>query len=86
MDTFYFYFCFLPLIAGATDYLENIGIIILLKRYPNIIETTVYATKTFSVIKSIITSIFFITFIVVLIQFTFKKVKKAATIRTLNNI
>jgi len=75
MDTSYFYFCFLPLIAGAADYLENIGIIILLKRYPNITETTVYATNTFSVIKSISTSIFFITLIVVLIQLSMQSFK-----------
>ena len=63
----YTYLCLIPIIAGIADYFENLGIITMLKSYPELKETTVDVTNTFSVIKSISTSIFFITLIVVLI-------------------
>ncbi len=63
----FFHLCLLPIIAGIADYLENIGIIIMLKTYPDFTENTAIATSMFSVIKSISTSIFFIALIVILI-------------------
>ena len=68
----YTYLCLIPLIAGIADYFENFGIITMLKSYPELKETTVDVTNTFSVIKSISTSIFFITLIVVLIRLGIK--------------
>jgi hypothetical protein len=65
----YSFLSLLPIIAGIADYLENFGIITMLKSYPELKETTVYATNLFSVIKSISTSLFFMTLIVVLIAF-----------------
>lgn len=72
----YNYLCLIPIIAGIADYLENIGIITMLKNYPELKETTVYTTNIFSVIKSISTSIFFITLIVVLITIGIKVIKQ----------
>jgi len=63
----YTYLCLLPIFAGTADYLENFGIITLLKTYPELKENIVYATNIFSVIKSVSTSIFFIVLIVVII-------------------
>lgn len=68
----YTYLCLIPIIAGIADYLENFGIITMLKNYPELKETTVYATNIFSVIKSISTSIFFIALIVILITLGIK--------------
>jgi len=68
----YIFLCLIPIIAGIADYLENFGIITMLKNYPELKETTVYATNIFSVIKSISTSIFFIALIVVLITLGIK--------------
>ena len=70
------YLCLLPIIAGIADYLENIGIITMLNSYPDLTETTVNATNTFSVIKSTSTSIFFIALIVILITLGIKFAKK----------
>lgn len=75
----YNYLCLIPIIAGIADYLENIGIITMLKNYPKLKETTVYTTNIFSVIKSISTSIFFITLIVVGIK-VIKQKKRANTL------
>jgi hypothetical protein len=66
------YLCVIPIIAGIADYLENIGIITMLKNYPELKETAVYTTNIFSVIKSISTSVFFIALIVILIRFGIK--------------
>jgi len=73
------YLCLLPIIAGIADYLENIGIITMLNSYPDLTETIVNATNTFSVLKSTSTSIFFIALIVILIILGIKFVKRNKT-------
>ena len=78
------YLCLLPIIAGVSDYLENIGIITMLNSYPDLTETIVNATNTFSVIKSTSTSIFFIAIIVILIILGIKFIKRNKT--SANNV
>ena len=78
------YLCLLPIIAGIADYLENIGIIIMLNSYPDLTETIVNATNTSSVIKSTSTSIFFIALIVILIILGIKFLKRNKT--SANNV
>jgi len=80
----YTYLCLLPIFAGIADYLENIGIITMLKSYPDLTEISVNATNTFSVIKSISTSIFFIALIVILIILGIKFVRRNKT--SANNV
>jgi hypothetical protein len=74
--------CVIPIITGIADYLENIGIIIMLKSYPELKETSVYTTNIFSVIKSISTSIFFIALIVILIALGIKVLNKKTSAKT----
>ena len=71
----FFYFSFLPLIAGISDYLENIGIMTMLNQYPNYSDETVTITSTFSFLKSSTTTIYFIALIFVLIAFGVQYVK-----------
>jgi len=75
----YLYLCLLPIIAGISDYLENIGIIVMLSNYPDLTGTTVNATNTFTILKSTSTSIFFIALIVILIILGIKFVKRNKT-------
>lgn len=70
------YLCLLPILAGIADYLENIGIIVMLKTYPDLTETNVSITNIFSVIKSVSTSLFFIALIGVLITLGLQFIKK----------
>lgn len=72
----YTYLCLLPILAGIADYLENFGIITLLKSYPELTETAVKTTNSFSLIKSISTSAYFIVLIIVLIILGFKAINK----------
>ncbi|NNL15896.1 MAG: hypothetical protein HKO81_04560 [Flavobacteriaceae bacterium] len=78
----YNYLCVIPIIAGIADYLENIGIITMLKNYPELKETAVYTTNIFSVIKSISTSIFFIALIVILITLGIKVLNRKTSANT----
>ena len=78
----YSYLCLLPIIAGIADYLENIGIITMLKNYPELKGVVVYTTNTFSVIKSISTSIFFIALILILITLGIKVINKKTNANT----
>ena len=76
------YLSLLPGIAGFADYLENLGIILMLKSYPELNETAVYTTNIFTVIKSISTTIFFITLIVILIIFGIKALNRKTSTYT----
>lgn len=73
------YLCPLPVIAGVADYFENFGIITMLTSYPELNELTVKTTSSFSLIKSISTSAFFIVLIVILIILGIKFMKKNKT-------
>ncbi len=75
----FIYICYLPIIAGLADYLENFGIINMLNNYPNITDTMVNTTSVFSVLKSTSTSIFFIALIVILIILGIKFLKRNKT-------
>ena len=70
----YLYLCLLPLIAGKADYLENIGIITLLKSYPDISESMVSLTNVFSIVKSSSTTLYFIILIVTLLVLGIKNI------------
>ena len=75
LNSLYFLFCLLPLIAGVADYMENIGIIAMLISYPGLSETTMTLTSIFTVIKSMATSIYFVVLIIITIAFTVKTVR-----------
>lgn len=68
-ESSFFYLCFLPLIAGISDYIENFGIITLLKNFPNYSQETVSITNTFSLLKSTTSTLFFLALIIVMIVF-----------------
>jgi hypothetical protein len=79
LSSSFIYLCLLPIIGGIADYLENFGIIKMLNNYPDLIESTVNTTDTFSVLKSTSTGIFFIVLIVILIILGIKFVKRNKT-------
>lgn len=84
LNSKYMYLCLLPIIASIADYLENFGIIAMLKNYPELTELAVKTTSSFSLIKSISTSAFFIVLIVTLIILGIKFMKRNK--RDANNI
>ena len=76
LKSLYTYLCLLPIIAGIADYLENLGIITMLKNYPELNETAVYTTNVFTLIKSLSTSVFFIALILILIGLGIKAINR----------
>jgi hypothetical protein len=62
-----FYLCLLPLLSGFFDYCENFGIISMLNTHPNISVLQVQITSIFTVLKSVLTTIYFIILIITLL-------------------
>lgn len=76
LNTLFTYLCLIPIIAGIADYLENFGIIAMLKSYPELTEISVKTTSFFSLVKSISTTAFFITLIIVLVILGLKAINE----------
>ena len=68
-----FNLCFLPLFAGLFDYLENFGIIAMLNSYPGNSVILTQVTNVFSVLKSLLTTIYFVVLIICFILFVIRK-------------
>lgn len=75
LDGLLFFLCLLPLLSGPFDYCENIGIITMLKMYPDFPILIAKSTGVFSVMKSSLTTVYFIALIVSLIALGIKKLK-----------
>ena len=70
------YLCILPIVAGLMDYAENVGIISMLTSYPEISSSAVTITGSFSLLKSMSTTIFFVILFVVVITFGISTLRK----------
>lgn len=70
------YLCLLPFMAGAMDYAENIGIISMLKAYPEISNSAVTITSYFSILKSMATTLYFVILIGALVILGIKSLRK----------
>jgi len=68
------YLCFLPIIAGISDYFENIGIITLLTNYPDYSNSVIVITNFFSVLKSSATTIYFVVLLITIFIFIIKAI------------
>jgi hypothetical protein len=77
LDSLWFYLCLLPILAGGFDYLENIGIIVLLANFPDITAWWITVTAVFTVLKSMISTVYFIALIVMLLIFAYRKAMMA---------
>lgn len=70
-----FYLCLVPLIAGLFDYLENIGIITMLIKYPNNSQSLMNLTSLSTIVKSMATTVYFLCLMITLIIVGIKKLK-----------
>jgi hypothetical protein len=73
-DSFLFYFSFVPVLAGLFDYFENIGIITILKNYPDNSLTMLKMTSIFTIVKSTLITIYFVALIVALMSLLIKHI------------
>ncbi len=53
------YLCFVPIVAGIFDYLENSLIVLMILNYPDITKTQVIFSSAFTMVKSGLTILFF---------------------------
>ena len=72
----WFYLCLLPLVSGMFDYLENIGISMLLRSFPNISDSLVALTSGFTLLKSITTTIYFLCLVACLLVWGYRVFNK----------
>ena len=79
LSSAFYYLCFLPVIAGIADYLENLGIITMLNNYPDLSQTSMNATNYFSIVKSMSTTVFFLALIIILLVLGIKTMKERKT-------
>jgi hypothetical protein len=71
------YLCFIPIIAGMFDYSENVGIIMILKNYPNNTDILSQVTNVFSVLKSMFTTLYFVELLVLLFVLAVRRLFRA---------
>lgn len=76
LNSAFFYLCFLPVVAGIADYLENFGIITMLNDYPVLSKTVIEYTNIFSIIKSSATTVYFVALIIIILLFGIKTLNK----------
>jgi len=71
-----YYALYIPILAGLFDYTENVLIIMMLKAYPDLGSDLVTVASLASIIKSILSSIFFTLLILSIIQIVWKSIFK----------
>lgn len=71
-----FYLAFIPVLGGLFDYLENIYIIRMINSFPDLSAGLVQVASTFTLLKSIFTTIFFLLLFIGFASFVFTKTKK----------
>tara|TARA_R110000868_G_scaffold108065_6_gene295415 strand:+ start:39375 stop:39935 length:561 start_codon:yes stop_codon:yes gene_type:complete len=76
LDTVYFYLTLLPIVAGIADYSENFGIIAMLNNYPDTSELSMALTNIFTIVKSMVTAVYFVALIITMAIFGFKTFNK----------
>jgi hypothetical protein len=74
-----YYALYFPILAGLFDYAENVFIIMMLKAYPDLSSGLVSAASFATLMKSILSSIFFTLLCLSLLQMIWKSVFKKKT-------
>jgi hypothetical protein len=72
----WFLAAFIPVLAGLFDYLENASVALMLSGFPNVSERLVTAASSFTLIKSGLTSLFFVILLIALFRFAIQLVRR----------
>lgn len=76
LNSVFFYAGLLPLVGGTADYLENIGIVLMLNDFPNVSAGMASFTNMFSMTKSITTTLFFTLLLILILMLGIKRLYK----------
>jgi len=71
-----FSLAFIPVLAGLFDYLENASIIAMLTSFPDVSENVVTISSSFTIAKSVFTTLFFVNLLVALVFLATWRLKK----------
>ncbi len=74
LNSVFYYICYLPVIAGFFDYMENFGIIVMLNKFPDLSENLSLLTNLFTILKSAFTTIYFAVLIITIVVFGFRRI------------
>lgn len=74
-DSKMFYLALVPVLGGFFDYLENICIVLMLNSFPDLSQELVEVASTFTVLKSIFSTLFFVFLLVGILSLIIKKIK-----------
>jgi len=66
---------FLPMFAGLADYAENAGIVAMLIKFPDLPEILVAMASTFTIIKAVSSTLFFVALVGLILVVTIQKVR-----------
>jgi len=72
----HYWIAILPIAAGLFDYAENIGIILMLTHYPEISEALVLVSSIFTILKSMLTTLYFVALLVLFFFILLRRYKK----------
>lgn len=70
-----YYLAFIPALGGLFDYLENIYIIRMINTFPDLSTGLVQVASTFTLLKSIFTTVFFLLLFAGFVAFVFTKTR-----------
>lgn len=75
-DSKIFYLAIVPVFGGLFDYLENVCIVLMIKSFPDLSGELVAIASTFSILKSVFTTAFFLLLFVGFIAFLASLMKR----------
>ena len=70
-----FFLVLVPVLGGLFDYLENIGIVLMINAFPDISQELVGVASTFTLLKSAFTTGFYILLLVGIFSFIIRRIK-----------
>ncbi len=72
----WFFFAFVPVLAGIFDYLENAAVVAMLNGFPDISEVLVTSASSFTIAKSGLTTLYFVGLLVALVYWAIWRLRK----------
>ena len=70
-----FFLALVPVLGGLFDYLENIGIVLMINAFPDISQELVGVVSTFTLLKSAFTTGFYVLLLVGIFSFIIRRIK-----------
>ena len=80
-----YFVLFIPILAGVFDYAENALVIMMLRAYPDLNATLVNSASFMTIMKGILTSIFFVLFSLGCIQILWKSIYRKRWVHLMSN-